>query len=139
MVLCFWQFEAGQELQKVTLFRDIPLKHSINNVKRRGRMGIINCMFQRTTYEVSDVSELASDVQLVLSSKLREQYNGKLYKNVLWNISSFNNKAVNFLVSIKDIKLILQKPTLTWFPRFGAIDLTHQINTVLKVSINGSQ
>lgn len=140
MVLCFWQFEAGQELQRVTLFRDIPLKHSINSVKRRGRMGIINCMFQRTAYEVSDVSELASDVQPVLSSKLREQCNGKLYKNVLWNISSFNLlKAVNFLVSIKDIKLILQKPTLTWFPRFGAIDLTHQMNTVLKVSINGSQ
>lgn len=46
-------------------------------------MGIINYMFQRITYEVSDVSELASDVQLVLSSKLREQYNGKLYKSVL--------------------------------------------------------
>lgn len=46
-------------------------------------MEIINCMFQRTTYGVSDVSELASNVQLVSSSKLREQYNGKLYKNVI--------------------------------------------------------
>lgn len=76
-------------------------------------MGIINYMFQRITYEVSDVSELASDVQLVLSSKLREQYNGKLYKSVLWNIYSSSNKAVNFLVSFKDIKLILQKLSLT--------------------------
>lgn len=40
-------------------------------------MGIINCMFQRTTYEVSEVSELAADVQLVLSNKLREPYGGK--------------------------------------------------------------
>lgn len=77
-------------------------------------MGIINYMFQRITYEVSDVSELASDVQLVLSSKLREQYNGKLYKSVLWNIYSSSNKAVNFLVSFKDIKLILQKLSLTF-------------------------
>lgn len=46
-------------------------------------MGIINCMFQRTTYEVSEVSQLASDVQVVLSNNLREQYNGKLYKNLL--------------------------------------------------------
>lgn len=70
-------------MQKVTLFRDIPQKHLINSVKRKGRMGIINCMFQRTTYEVSEVSQLASDVQLVLSNNLREQYNGKLYKNLL--------------------------------------------------------
>lgn len=70
-------------------------------------MGIINCRFQRTTYEVYDISELASDVQLVLSSKLREQYNRKLYKNVPSNISSSSNKAVNFLVSFKEIKLIL--------------------------------
>lgn len=70
-------------------------------------------MFQRITYKVSDISELASDVQLVLSRKLREQYNGKVYKNILWNISSSNNKSVNFLVSFKDKKLVLQKSTLT--------------------------
>lgn len=57
-------------MQKVTLFRNIPLKQLINNVKRKGRMEIINCMFQRTTYKVSDVSELTSDVQLVLSCKV---------------------------------------------------------------------
>lgn len=64
-------------MQKITLFRDIPQKPLINSVNRKGRMRIINYMFQRTTYEVSEVSELASDVQLVLSSKLREQHNGK--------------------------------------------------------------
>lgn len=46
-----------------------------------------------------------------LSSKLREQYNGKSHKNLLWNISSANDKAVNFLVSFKNVELKLQKHT----------------------------
>jgi len=70
-------------VHKVTVIGYISQKYLLSSVKREGRMGIINCVFQRTFYEVYEVSELSSDVQLVLNCKLRDQYNGKLHKNLL--------------------------------------------------------